>query len=172
MRRRDLPAERDPSKIIVRFGRIEIMPTFVPGDFITYVLYLAYPGNIRHVEATFRHEKKETWVTLKTEGYGSSRWSSELWEAQLISEPRIEGSRTHVAILSDDVYKWQEPGTYRLEKLQVTTYGDKELTIDSPPNDAFRVEQEPDISSLPSSAVLSPTGFYFPEGHPDRPQGE
>jgi hypothetical protein len=158
----------------------ETIPTFVPGDYVTYVLYLAYPGNIRHVEATFRHEKKETRVTLKTEGYGSSRWSSELWEAQLISDPTKIGvtlhlfpaRRTHVAVLSDDIYAWQEPGTYRLEKLQVTTYGDKELTIDSPPDAAFRVEQEPDISSLPSSAVLSPPGFYFPEGHPDRPRGE
>src|SRR5215204_1427473 len=42
----------------------------------------------------------------------------------------------------------------------------------SPPRAAFRIEDEPDTSVLPSSVVLPRTGFYFPEGHPDRPQGE
>jgi hypothetical protein len=167
----------------------ETMPTFVPGDYITYVVYLAYPGNIREVVATFYHEQvsdaeiaipwrnpyqsRDLPAVYLTGGlaYGKG-WTEANWEAQLISDPRIEGTRTHVAVLTKEIYKSQEPGRYRLKKLKVTTYGDKELTIDTPPSAEFRIEQEPDISALPSTAVLPPTGFHLPEGHPDRPQGQ
>jgi hypothetical protein len=160
----------------------DTIPTFVPGDYITYVVYLAYPGNLTKVEATFRNEKETsegpsvrhlTWEAERT-----SYWSETDWEEQLAPNPERnmvsrKVSRTHVAVLSLRVEEYFDPGTYRLEKLEATTYGGKELTINTLLRfDAFRIEQEPDISALPFTAVLPPTGFHLPEGHPDRPQGE
>jgi hypothetical protein len=153
----------------------ETMPTFVVGDYITYGVYLAYPTNLREVTAHFRNEKSEDSIFLswRVGGYtnSASDWTQTAWEEELAPHPRIKGTRTHVVVLSGLAYKSYPPGMYRFDTLTAKAYLKKELTIDSP-QVAFRLEQEPDISVLPSSAVLWPTGFHFPEGHPDRPQEE
>jgi hypothetical protein len=154
---------------------VETIPTFVPGDYITYVVYLAYPGNLKEVRAEFRHEKSGNDVEgIKFKWEIGSSWPQASWEEQLDPHPRSNGKRTHVAIFSEEVgvYHAKFPGIYRLDTLSAKTYLGKRLTIDSPPRAAFRIEAEPDTTVLPSSAVLPPTGFHLPEGHPDRPQGE
>jgi hypothetical protein len=152
----------------------ETMPTFMPGDYITYVLYLAYPANLKEVTAKFRHEKSENDKNDIYLKWQIRSWAQAGWEEQLDPHPKSNGKRTHVAVLSYEVdsYDAKFPGIYRLDTLTAETYLGKKLTIDSPPRAAFRIDQEPDTTVLPSSAVLPLTGFHFPEGHPDRPQVE
>jgi hypothetical protein len=147
----------------------DTIPTFVPGDRITYVVYLAYPGNLKEVNATFRNKKTSDFILLDWE---AKNWSETGWEEQLDPHQRSKGTRRHVAVLETVVRGNDDPGIYRLDELTAKTYKEKRLAIDSPPQAEFRVEHEPDISVLPSSAVLPFTGFHLPEGHPDRPQGE
>src|SRR5215217_1960804 len=156
----------------------ETMPTFVPGDYITYVVYLAYPGNLRGVRATFRKEKSGDSISLEWSPYPrySSDWSEAGWEEQLSPHPTVKGTRTHAAILSTQVADKtvytkeqphvgkqaveKEPSIYRLVSLEAETFLQKTLKIPDPPRAAFRIEDEPDATVLPSSAVLPPTGFH------------
>jgi hypothetical protein len=129
-------------------------PTFVPGDYITYVLYLAYPANLREVKARFEKvhyrfnevsevptgQKSSVILTWRV-GDRSGDWSQAGWEEQLAPDPRIEGTqarfkeklegtRTRVVVLSGVVNESVTPGTYWLETLTAETYLKKQLTID------------------------------------------
>ena len=115
-------------------------PTFVPGDYITYVLYLAYPANLREVIARFEkvhiekfhigsvvHTGQKSSVVLTWRvGGRSGDWSQAGWEEQLAPHLRIERTgerkRTRVVVLSGVVNESVTPGTYQLQTLTAETY--------------------------------------------------
>jgi hypothetical protein len=152
----------------------EQIPTVLPGDVFAYVVRFNYPGNVREVTATFRNETTGAEIVLSG-------------EARLV-RPGRRGTRRHIASLYyDEGYLDESPddvvaetpdlGRYRLARLEATTYEGKTLDFDNPPEDAFRVADEPDESILPrldrvedpfSDEVPQATWFEFGEGHPDR----
>lgn len=141
------------------------IPTFLPGDEIVYVMRFNYPANVRNVTATFRNETTGAEIVL-------------IGEASLWHSAR-RGARTHIARLyvDGDLSEAPDPGRYRLARLEAMTYGGKPLDFDNPPEDAFRIEVEPDETTLPrldrvrapiGNKVTRATWFELPEGHPDQ----
>ena len=146
---------------------VQRTPTFVPGDDIVYVVRFNYPANVRNVSATFRNETTGAEIVLTG-------------EASLARSTRRD-TRSHVARLRNDdpLSEAPDPGSYQLARLEATTYGGKPLDFDNPPEDAFRVEDEPDETTLPRLNRVEPPGgpagrstratrFKLSKGHPDK----
>lgn len=169
------------------------IPTFIPGDEIVYRVTFTCKVNVVFVSAAFCNETTggeiilegaadmvaqprvrgaRTYTATLYEQNAQEIVEEEVHEEEIVNEEVVEEVIYEEVVLDGGPSDEPETGRYRLARLTAETYSGKILDFDTPPEDAFRFEQEPEDVDLPCIArgIVKPAScFLLPDGHPNSP---